>query len=127
MELNQLQTVSNHDEGAECNILSPIDGLPTDVFIKIKGADSKAWRAVKKSQMSKIIAARSEDKMDKLDYEQMDIEALAEVTISWRGIAKDGKPYDFSKENALNLYKESPAVTSQLIAFIEQRANFIKG
>jgi len=127
MDLNQLQTVSSHDEGAECNILSPIDGMPTDVFIKIKGADSKAWRAAKKSQMSQIIAARADDKLDKLDYDSMDAEALAEVTISWKGITKDGKPYGFSKENALTLYKESPAVLNQLLAFIEQRANFTKG
>lgn len=127
MDLNQLQTVTSHDEGAECNILSPIDGSKTDVFIKIKGADSKVWRSAKKTQMSQIIAARADDKMDDLDYESMDAEALAEATISWRGITKDGKPYGFSKENALKLYKESPAVTNQLLAFIEQRANFTKG
>jgi len=124
MDINKLQTVGDHEEGAECNILSPVDGMPTDVYIKIKGSDSKSWRKAKKDQMAKIIEARQKDKMDHLDYEGMDAEALASVTISWRGITKDGKPYEFSKENALKLYQESPAVSSQLLGFIEQRENF---
>ena len=124
MDINKLQTVGDHEEGAECNILSPVDGMPTDVYIKIKGSDSKSWRKAKKDQMAKIIEARQKDKMDHLDYEGMDAEALASVTISWTGITKDGKPYEFSKENALKLYQESPAVASQLLGFIEQRENF---
>lgn len=124
MELNQLQTVSNHEDGAECNILSPVDGMPTDVYIKIKGSDSRSWRKAKKSQMTKILDARQKDSMDDLDYELMDAEALAGITLEWRGITKDGKPFEFSYENALQLYKESPAVAAQLLAFIEKRDNF---
>lgn len=124
MDINKLQTVSDHEEGAECNILSPVDGMPTDVYIKIKGSDSKAWRQAKKSQMARIIDARQKDEMDRLDYEAMDAEALASITISWRGITKDGKPFEFSQDNALKLYQESPAVAGQLLAYIEQRENF---
>lgn len=127
MDINKLQTVNDHEEGAECNVLSPVDGMPTDVYIKIKGSDSKAWRQAKKSQMAKIIDARQKDEMGGLDYEAMDAEALASITISWRGITKDGKPFEFSKDNALKLYQESPAVTAQLLAFIEQRENFTGG
>ena len=127
MELNQLQTVNDHDNGAECNILSPVDGKKTDVFIKIRGSDSKAWRQAKKNQTQQIIEARADGKMDSLDYDAMDAEALAEVTLSWRGITKDGKPFEFSKENAEKLYKESPAVTGQLLEFLSNRANFTKG
>jgi len=127
MDINNLQTVSDHEEGAECNILSPVDGMPTDVYIKIKGADSKAWRKAKKEQMTKIIEARQADKMGQLDYEGMDADALAGVTLSWRGITKDGKPFAFSRDNALKLYQESPAVASQLLGFIEQRENFTDG
>lgn len=127
MELNQLETVTDHDAGAEYNVLSPVDGKPTDVFIKIKGADSKAWRLAKKKQTQQIIDARATSTMDQLDYEAMDAEALAEVTMSWKGITKDGKPYEFSKANAEQLYKESPSVTAQLIEFLSNRANFTKG
>lgn len=127
MELNQLQTVTDHDTGAEYNVLSPVDGKPTDVFIKVKGSDSRDWRTAKKKQTQQIIEARANNKMAELDYDAMDAEALAEVTMSWRGITKDGKPFEFSKENAEKLYKESPSVTNQLIEFLSNRANFTKG
>ena len=124
MDINKLQTVGDHENGAECNILSPVDGMPTDVYIKIKGSDSKSWRKAKKSQMTRILDARQKDSMDSLDYELMDAESLAGITIGWRGITKDSKPFEFSYENALQLYQESPSVTAQLLAFIEKRDNF---
>ena len=124
MDINKLQTVGDHEDGAECNILSPVDGMPTDVYIKIKGSDSKSWRKAKKSQMTRILDARQKDSMDSLDYELMDAESLAGITIGWRGITKDSKPFEFSYENALQLYQESPSVTAQLLAFIEKRDNF---
>tara|TARA_R100000951_G_scaffold111638_1_gene110912 strand:+ start:894 stop:1277 length:384 start_codon:yes stop_codon:yes gene_type:complete len=127
MELNQLETVTDHDTGAECNILSPVDGMPTDVYITIAGSDSKVWREAKKRQTKTIINAKADSKMDQLDYEEMDSVALAEATMSWRGITKDGKEYEFSQENAKKLYSESPSVASQLITFLSDRANFIKG
>tara|TARA_R110000823_G_scaffold203197_2_gene334057 strand:+ start:3329 stop:3712 length:384 start_codon:yes stop_codon:yes gene_type:complete len=127
MELNKLETVESHGTGAECNILSPVDGMPTDVYIKIAGADSRVWRAAKKKQTQAIISARADSKMDSLDYENMDASALAEATISWRGITKDGKEYEFNKGNAKKLYSESPSVANQLIEFLSNRANFTKG
>lgn len=127
MELNQLETVTDHNTGAEYNVLSPVDGLPTDVYITIAGSDSTVWREAKKKQTQAIINARADSKMDQLDYEAMDAIALAEATISWRGITKDGKEFKFSLENAKKLYSESPSVASQLITFLSDRANFIKG
>jgi len=127
MELAHLKTAESHDEGADVTILSPVDGKPTDVVIRIKGMDSKTWREAKKNQTQKIIDARADDKMDTLDYDLMDAEALADVTISWSNITKDGKEYHFNRENAVNLYANAPDVKDQLIEFLGNRANFING
>lgn len=127
MELNSLRTVESHEAGAECNITSPVDGKPTDVFIKIKGADSKEWRNAKKSQTSQIIAARASGGDIDLDYDKMDIDALVAVTMGWRGIVQDGEEYACNKENARKLYADSPSVVSQLIDFLTRRANFTNG
>ena len=127
MEFNDLATAVAHEAGAEVNILSPVDGSPTDVFITIQGADSKEWRKQKKKQTSLIIAAKSNDKMQDLDYDAMDVEALVAVTLGWRGLSKDGKEYKFSKANAKALYEQAPSVVEQLIAFLGDSANFIKG
>jgi len=128
MELSNLMTGESHESGAEVNILSPVDGKPTDFFVTIKGSDSKTWRTAKKKQTSMINEhLRSGGKYEDLDYDGMDAEALADATVSWRGITKDGKPYKFTRDNALALYNESPAVVNQLLNFLTERANFIKG
>jgi len=127
MELANLKTAETHDEGADITILSPIDGKPTDVIIRIKGMDSKTWREAKKNQTQKIIDARADNKMDALDYDLMDAEALADATISWSNITKDGKEYQFNRQNAVNLYANSPDVKDQLLSFLSDRANFTNG
>lgn len=127
MDFKQLATADAHSEGAECNILDPVTRQPTDVFITIMGADSKQWRAQKKKQTNAVLAARSGGKMESIDFDQMDVDALAEVTISWRGISMDGEEYAFSKANAKKLYQSAPAVVSQLLEFLSDGANFTNG
>ncbi len=127
MEFDKLATAASHDAGAEVNILSPVDGSPTDVFIKIKGADSKAWRVQRKRQTSVIVQAKAEGKLDDLDYEALDIEALVAITIDWRNLTKGGKPYKCTKANAKALYEQSPSIVQQLLTFLGDSANFTKG
>jgi len=127
MELNQLSTAIDHETGGEVNILSPVTGDETDVFIKVQGADSKVWRAHKRKQTMQMISARADGKEDDLDYEAMDIEALADVTLEWRGITVDGDEYECTQENARKLYENSPSIVAQLLVFISDRENFTKG
>ena len=127
MEFDKLATAASHDAGAEVNILSPVDGSPTDVFIKIKGADSKAWRVQRKRQTSVIVQAKAEGELDDLDYEALDIEALVAITIDWRNLTKGGKPYKCTKANAKALYEQSPSIVQQLLTFLGDSANFTKG
>ena len=127
MELAHLKTAETHDDGADVTILSPIDGKPTDVIIRIKGMDSKVWREAKNNQTQKIIDARADNKMDSLNYDLMDAEALADATISWSNITKDGKEYECNRKNAIDLYANAPDIKDQLLAFLGNRANFING
>jgi hypothetical protein len=127
MELSNLMTADDHAAGAECNIFSPVDGKLTDVFILVAGADSPVWRKSKRKQTTEIMAvARSKDTVD-LDYDKMDIEALVDATLGWRGIVKDGELWEYSKANALDLYSKSPGIVSQLLDFIADKRNFTKG
>jgi len=127
MEFNSLATAISHEAGAEVNILSPVDGSPTDVFIAIQGADSKAWRREKKRQTSKIIAAKAEGKLDDLDFDAMDVASLVAVTLGWKGITKGGKKYECTPENAQALYEQSPSIVEQLLRFLGDTANFTQG
>lgn len=127
MEFDKLATTASHEAGAEVNILSPVDGSPTDVFIKIKGADSKAWRVQRKRQTSAIVQAKSEGKLDEIDYDALDVEALVAITIDWRNLTKGGKKYECTPENARALYEQSPSIVQQLLTFLGESANFTKG
>jgi len=127
MEFDKLATTASHEAGAEVNILSPVDGSPTDVFIKIKGADSKAWRQQRKRQTSAIVQAKSEGKLEELDYESLDVEALVAITIDWKNLTKGGKKYECTPENARALYEQSPSIVQQLLTFLADSGNFTKG
>jgi len=127
MELSNLLTTDSHDAGAECNIFSPVDGKSTDVFILMAGVDSTIWRKQKRKQTVEIMQAARSKKDSDLDYDRMDIDALVEATIGWRGIVKGGEPWEFSKENALQLYSKSPGIVSQLLDFVANKRNFTKG
>lgn len=127
MEFDKLATTASHEAGAEVNILSPVDGSPTDVFIKIQGADSKAWRREKKRQTSKIIAAKAEGKIEELDFDAMDVDSLVAITLDWKGITKGGKKYECTPDNAKDLYENSPSIVEQLLRFLGDSANFTQG
>jgi len=131
MEFNKLATAKHHDNGAECNILDPISGEPTDFFIKICGADSKVWRKEKKMQTRKLLSVRSQSTDEDFDYEvagidfeAMDIVALVNATIDWRGLVNNGKEVKCSKEMAHELYDNSPSIVRQLIEFLGNGENF---
>lgn len=126
MELTKLSTAPIHEEGAECRI--KVNGKASDVYITIQGQDSKAYRKAKKKQMRQFIEARKDEiDINDLDTDRMDVELLAECTIDWRGITVDGDEFEFSHENALQLYTDAPDVVIQLLQFIEDRGNFTKG
>jgi len=127
MDFNKLATAEAHGQGAECNILDPTTREPTDVFIKIMGADSKEWRNAKKKQTSAILRAKSQGKEDGLDFDKMDVEALVSVTLGWSGIVSEGAEYEFNKANARKLYENAPSVVSQLLDFLSNGANFTNG
>ncbi len=131
MEFNKLATAKHHDNGAECNILDPVSDEPTDFFIKICGADSKVWRKEKKMQTRKLLSVRSQSTDEDFDYEvagidfeAMDIVALVNATIDWRGLVNNGKEVKYSKEMAHELYDNSPSIVRQLIEFLGNGENF---
>ena len=127
MDISSLMTADSHAAGAECRIYSPVEGKATDVYILIAGPDSPIWRKQKRKQTSEIMQAAREKKDGELDYDAMDISALVEVTIGWRGMDSDGKPFEFSKDRAFQLYSKSPGVVSQLLDFVANKRNFTKG
>ena len=119
MKLSELYTADIHEDGAEINIVNPVTGKKSDVFIKVRGPDSKVFRDA-------ILELNRKQLTD--DQASM-VKVLAKSTISWRGLVEDdGKtPVEFSPELALTIYEKSPDIANQVMTFISERQNFTKG
>ena len=111
MEFNKLATAKHHDNGAECNILDPVSGEPTDFYIKICGADSKVWRKQKKIQTRKLLNARSQSDEPDFDYEKAGIDF--EEGFPDDSDQKKAVKYQISEKKALKLL-ESLAIPLEI-------------
>ena len=136
MDLSELMTAEAHEEGAELNIISPVTGKASDVFIKVLGPDSKAYRTETKRNMAKRVAEyrklKSESK--ELDLDSMsdqeieaEISSLVAVTIGWRGISDKGEDVPFTKAMCEKLYRSAPHIVIQVNNFLADYTNFTKG
>ena len=121
MKLGDFYTSDLHDEGAEVNITNPSTGEVSDVFIRVKGPDSKDFR--------EAILRMNRKGLDS-DHDSM-VELLVDITIGWRGVVEDNskgdKEVEFSKEVIKDVYERSPDVANQVMAFVGERQNFTKG
>lgn len=122
MEFDSLLTRQAHEEGAEINIINPNTGEKTDVYIKVMGVDSSAWRQAMKAAVRRMVSPNRDD-----DLIDDDAEKLASITIAWRGITRGGKPLEFSKKECKELYIKSPALMDQVDRFVANYRNFTKG
>lgn len=121
MKLGDFYTASLHDEGAEVNITNPSTGEVSDVFIRVKGPDSRDFRsAILKMNRSELQSTQT----DLVDF-------LTEISCGWRGVTEgdgsDEEEVEFSKELIRDVYEQSPDVANQVMAFVGDRQNFMKG
>jgi len=127
MEFDDLLTQDAHDEGAECQIIHPIDG-PTDFYIKVMGVDSRAYQVEQRKLRNAAIKAISKKEAISEEEEiSSEIESLVAITIGWRGIESNGADKPFTKEACKELYTKSAGIFNQVDRFVSDRTNFIKG
>lgn len=118
MKLGDFYTSELHDNGAEVNITNPSTGEVSDVFIKVKGPDSKDFREAILRMNRKGLEA---------DQDSM-VDLLVDITIDWRGVTgDDDEEIEFSKDVIREVYEKSPDVANQVMAFVGDRQNFMKG
>jgi len=115
MNIDQLYTVKDHEEGAEMQIKDKTGNL-VDMYLTVVGLDSKVWRRF--LSKSNRLALKGDD--------DVDVKLFTDSTLDWRGFEENGKPLNFSKEKVFQLYKNAPYIMNQVDAFIGNRKNFIK-
>jgi len=115
MEIKDLNTVDRHTAGAEMQV-NDENGKSLDMFITIAGADSKAWRKAS-IEMKRLLLAGF-DPVDAM------ADAMAKISIGWRGVEMEGVKLEFSQESVRNLYTSAPYIADQVDSFMSKRANF---
>lgn len=133
MDLSKINIEQMAEAGADMELVHPVSDeamLQDDkspITIKLLGTDSKAYRNKNRDFQRKRIAKMTKSRSKTIDYTVSDEDAcelLAECTIGWSGIIVEGKPLEFSKEAAENLYFEFSWIREQVDVFIGDRANF---
>lgn len=133
MDLSKINLEKMAEQGADMELMHPVDNEvmlqdnKSPITIKLVGTDSKAYRNKNRDFQRKRIAKMTKSRTKTIDYTVSDEDAcelLAECTIGWSGIVVEGKPLEFSKENAEILYMQFNWIREQVDAFIGDRANF---
>ena len=130
MDMNELDLAPGAEAGATMPVCHPVtdevlkgnDDNP--MTITLMGADSATFkRAIIDIQQ----ATKPGKKLSAAEQERNTINALARITIGWsKNWTWDGKPFEFSAENARRLYAERPWVRGQVDEFIADRSAFFQ-
>ena len=124
MDIESLYTVEAHEAGAEVQINNPLTGKKTDIYIKVAGMDSKAYRKARHAALREAALKVADGEVDE---DALASNMLAEATTGWRGVESKGKPIAFSKDKAVDIYLNSPSIRDQVDRFISDRSNFTNG
>jgi hypothetical protein len=131
--LAALETKAAAERGGELQLLNSANE-PTDIYIKVIGADSEEFRRAERRIIDKAtqeMVKRRRFNKSSAQVEQEEIELLVLATRGWRTGASpvihdlEGKPLEYSDENVRRVYAEFPLVREQVAEFIRDRANFL--
>jgi len=135
MDLTLLDTSSAADEGAELQLVSPVDEtvLRDDktgeaVSIRLLGSDSKDFMKISQKIQDKRLQKRFSKGKVKMTAAELDADAmelLIACTKSWKHIVIDKQPLPFNETNVRMLYDRFPWIREQVDTFINDRANFL--
>tara|TARA_R110001599_G_scaffold120191_1_gene291164 strand:+ start:55 stop:438 length:384 start_codon:yes stop_codon:yes gene_type:complete len=127
MDIKSLYTLEAHESGSEMNIISPIDGKPTECFLTVSGVDSRAWREAELAGKRKIVDLVKGGDFDEAKHAEIIANTLASAVTGWRGFDDKGKPLDFDRAFLADLLVNSPSIGDQVDSFVATRSNFTKG
>jgi hypothetical protein len=132
MDLKLFDSTELANKGFDVKIVDPRTGDETEVVVTILGQDSDSYKAAqKKIQVKSLaIALKPGSNKEARIVEASDENAIALLvasTIGWKGLADGGKPYEFNKANAENVYRNFPVIREQVEAAQRERANFMTG
>lgn len=150
--LNDFDTVAASEDGGWLHLENPktgqlaylrdkkgVEDESKPVRFHILGPDSPTLKTKVQKRMAEVLKRRggapnfkqmSVDQIQGLmgAGEGMMAENMADATTGWENfVGTDGKPLEFSRAKALEIYQTYPNILAQVQAFSENAGNFIKG
>lgn len=125
MDISTLSTSALSNDGAELEIRHPQTGQSTGIVIVLRGRDSKVYRKLTNEFRAKAMREKINDPVEAAETKAID--SRVACTVTWRGMEKDGKEWEFSAERARELYTDEGYawLVDQIDTFIQDRANFL--
>jgi len=129
MDLATLDTRAGANAGFDVELKHPDSGDPIGAVIRVYGADSDAYKdkqlTQQRERLEKLARKGRVQPPTPEQLEQQSIELLAAATDGWQGLEIGGKPVEFNRAAAVQLYGDYPWIREQVDAAIHDRANFL--
>jgi hypothetical protein len=121
----KFDSVGGSEAGSWLTIVD-VDGVDTDIKIKLKGVDSKAFKDQTLKIRRYVNSMKEKGKYVKEDeMDDKSFQMLAASTIEWENLEEDGAEIKCTPENAEYIYRCYPIIADQVSSFIVQRSNFL--
>lgn len=128
MEISTSKSVAEREEeGTTIHLLDEkgdyLFEADAPVTITVVGTYSKTYRRVQNEQRAKNLKGRRAP----LTPEQIDArgtEGLAACVLGWQGFTSDGKPFPYSRDNAIALFQAAPWIREQVEEAMGDHAAF---
>lgn len=125
-------TVGAAEKGADLHLLHPVtlepvfadgDKQKKPIIITLKGMESDDFaRELQRRQRQN----KGKKDLDLDETRRQAAETYAKLTLGWQNIEEDGKPLEFTKENAVKVFLKYRDIMRQVGDFIADKSNFIK-
>lgn len=141
-DLGSLDTVAACSEPTEFELEHPKTKEGVGIFIKLLGPDSKEAQEIEhRLQTASFERSLKRKKITEKDIAEAfsegtekNIQRLVASTVGWRDasiedgvVLLEGKEVKFSKDAARKLYERFPWIREQMLEYLRDRGNFIKG
>jgi len=122
--------VDPENQVADLVIKNPETGLPFEdedgnqLIISLYGPDSTV-RERSLDKYSKQISNLSGDNLKVGQAKGTMIELAVAATKDWQNMGWEGEQLECTEKNARKIYREVPAIREQVVAFMNDRANYL--
>lgn len=107
------------------HIKHPTTGKETDIVLHIISPDSAEFKRLTLEEARKNVTPSGEVDVEKLV--RRGSEMAASVITGWENIKFKGKPFKYSKANAVKLLEDFTWIADQVEKFLKKRENFFVG